>query len=157
MERLNAWLGVIANFGVIVGIAFLALEIEQNTTAMKAQTRNALSEQQTEWLLEVGLSEEARNLIFRGNQFQDAADLQGPDGLGYSFLMQSNLRMWENEYYQYKLGLFDDEEFKPRVDRWRFIASNPGRKVVWAAARAGYSPGFRELMDKIHGFSEETE
>jgi len=39
LEELNKWLTLGANLGVLVGIAFLAYEISQNTEALYSQTR----------------------------------------------------------------------------------------------------------------------
>ena len=39
MERLNQWLTLIANFGVILGIVFVVIEVRQNTDIGRAQTR----------------------------------------------------------------------------------------------------------------------
>jgi hypothetical protein len=38
MERLNQWLGLVANFGVVIGIVFLAYEMRLNTNAMLSGT-----------------------------------------------------------------------------------------------------------------------
>ena len=65
MDRLNQWLTLLANIGVIVGIVFLAFEIQQNTEMMKAQTRDSMAAKQmqiAEWVLtsefEAGLYDE---------------------------------------------------------------------------------------------------
>ena len=36
LDRLNKWLTLVANFGVLVGIIFLILELSQNTQALRA-------------------------------------------------------------------------------------------------------------------------
>jgi hypothetical protein len=38
MERLNQWLGLVANFGVVVSIVFEAHEMRLNTESMKSST-----------------------------------------------------------------------------------------------------------------------
>lgn len=38
LDKLNQWLMLAANIGVISGIAFLAVEISQNTEALGART-----------------------------------------------------------------------------------------------------------------------
>ena len=43
MEKLNHLLTLLANIGVIAGIIFLAVEINQNTDMMRAQTRSAVT------------------------------------------------------------------------------------------------------------------
>ena len=35
MEKLNTWLTLMANFGVLIGIVFLALEIQQNNSLLE--------------------------------------------------------------------------------------------------------------------------
>ena len=150
MDSLNRWLGLLANLGVLVGIAFLAVEIQQNTNATKAQTRDALAQKQIELFLDIASDESSLALLRKGTASRSQEELEPDEALGFLFLVQSNLRMWENEHYQYKAGLFDDDEFGPRLDRWRVVARSPGRRWVWASVREGYSSEFRELMDDIH-------
>ena len=38
MDKLNQWLTLVANLGVVAGIIFLAYEIQQNTNAMTTET-----------------------------------------------------------------------------------------------------------------------
>lgn len=42
MDKLNQWLTLVANFAVLLGIAFLAFEVQQNTDALHSQTRATL-------------------------------------------------------------------------------------------------------------------
>jgi len=42
-DRLNRWLTLGANIGVLVGIILLIVELNQNRQMMQAQTRNELS------------------------------------------------------------------------------------------------------------------
>jgi hypothetical protein len=46
MKKLNEWLTLFANIGVIAGIAFLGFEIRQNTAMIKSQTRDSITEKQ---------------------------------------------------------------------------------------------------------------
>jgi hypothetical protein len=39
MDKLNQWLTLFANVGVLLGILFLAFEVQQNTAAIQSQTR----------------------------------------------------------------------------------------------------------------------
>jgi len=42
VDRINQWLALCANVGVLIGIGVLAYEIRQNTDATHAQTREAI-------------------------------------------------------------------------------------------------------------------
>jgi hypothetical protein len=39
MSKLERWLTLVANLSVVAGIVFLAVELQQNTEAIQAQTR----------------------------------------------------------------------------------------------------------------------
>ena len=157
MEKLNHWLSLIANLGVILGIVFLAVEIQQNTNALRAQTRDSISHRQVEWFTNIGSNQYAAATLQKGSRSTDPLELNDAQSLSFMFLVQSNMRMWENEYYQYKIGLFDDKEFEPRLERWKFITRAPGRREVWQSVRSGYSPDFRALMDEMHGYEPVTD
>ncbi len=43
-KRLNAWLTLVANFGVIAGLIFLGYEIRQNTTQLRAEALYSINE-----------------------------------------------------------------------------------------------------------------
>lgn len=44
MNKLNDWLTVLANFGVLAGIVFLAIEVSQNTKNLEMNRQIALAE-----------------------------------------------------------------------------------------------------------------
>ena len=46
MNKLNQWLTLLANIGVIAGIVFLGVEIRQNTEMIQSQTRDSITEKQ---------------------------------------------------------------------------------------------------------------
>ena len=67
MNKLNERLTLIANISVVLGIIFLAVELQQNTQAIQAQTRDSITEKQmtySEWL---GLNRDAAGVFQRGN------------------------------------------------------------------------------------------
>ena len=50
MNKLNERLTLIANLSVVAGIVFLGLELQQNTQAIRAQTRDSITEKQMTYL-----------------------------------------------------------------------------------------------------------
>jgi len=65
-------------------------------------------------------------------------------------MIAGNLRLWENEWYQYQQGLFEPEEFEPRIYIWeRIINGAPGMQRVWEEQREAYSPEFQALIDSL--------
>ena len=58
VDRLNSWLGVFANIGVVAGIVFLAVEVNQNSSELE-QSR-AVSTAQATFQLNAGMDDDYR-------------------------------------------------------------------------------------------------
>ena len=141
MDSLNKWLTLIANIGVIAGVIFVGFEIQQNTEMMRAQTRDSIAEKQLMWTDWAANEYGARILA-------EAMGDGSPNDWSRAFLMSAMLRIWENEHYQYSLGLFDESEFQPRRELWKFNIRNMGI-ARWEEIRRWYSPAFRSVIDQI--------
>ena len=147
-EDLDRWLSLLANFGVIAGIVFLAIEIRQNTEMVQSQTRDSITEKQIaifEWF-----ATSTENIRVREKGDRLGLDPGSPEESQYHWMIAGNLRLWENEWYQYQQGLFEPEEFEPRVYIWkRMINDAPGIRKVWEMQKGAYSPGFKALIDSL--------
>ena len=148
-DKINKWLALIANVAVVAGIVFLALELNQNSRMMKTQTRNAITESilnfqfnaQTSGLREV--EEKANN---------DMSSLTADELRQLFQLYVSNLRLWENIHYQYRNGVFDEEEFAAERNSWRALGDRtPLLRAVYCQLkqRGSLSPAFVAELDKL--------
>lgn len=148
MDKLNQWLTLIANAGVVSGIVFLAIEIQQNTEMIRSQTRDSITEKQIavfEWW---ATDTENNRIREQGDQLE--LDFDSPEGHQYAWMIAGNLRLWENEWYQYQRGLFEPEEFEPRINIWRRIVNTPGIIYIWEEGqRDAFSPEFSALIDSL--------
>ena len=147
-EDLDRWLSLLASVGVIAGIVFLAIEIRQNTEMVRSQTRDSITEKQIavfEWF---ATSSENNRIRVAGDRL--GLDPDSPEYSQYAWMIAGNLRLWENEWYQYQQGLFEPEEFEPRIYIWKqMIDHAPGIKKMWETQRGAYSPEFKALIDSL--------
>jgi hypothetical protein len=90
LDKLNKWLTLLANFGVVAGIIFLAVEVRQNQTLLEQNHQTMLRDQELEVLhathLEVEQFNELRAQIYlnrdlselwlngRSGEFEDAVE-----------------------------------------------------------------------------------
>jgi hypothetical protein len=59
-------------------------------------------------------------------------------------------RTWENTYFQYRSGLFDEEEFQAEREVWKLtLATNPGALNYYCSARGIFSEPFSRQMDQL--------
>ena len=149
IERINHFLTLFANIGVLFGIIFLAFELNQNTEMMRAQTRNSIAENISSAIRPVVESPYVADIYDRGWR-GDIKEEDGADWYSWAFFVSTNLRNWENEWYQYQTGLFEEEEFIPRQLNWQVtLRESPGFRFVWEQNKLRYSASFRERMDSL--------
>jgi len=153
MTQLDRWLTLLANIGVIAGIVFLGIEIRQNSDMIRAQTRGDITEKQLtlfEWF-----AASPENIRVRTAGDRLALEPDSPEAAQYGWMVAGNFRLWENEWYQYQQGLFETDEFEPRIAIWRtMINEMPGMRLYWSYQSSAYSPEFRELIDSLIEDSE---
>jgi hypothetical protein len=82
-------IGILANIGVIVGIAFLALQIRQSNVQVGVATLLEDGAGWSEWLYELGSDAEAANIYYQG--LRDFGQLTPVDQLRFDLLIRSYL------------------------------------------------------------------
>lgn len=145
MKIIENWVNIGASAGVLLGILFLGLEIRQNTEMMKSQARDSITEKQmmfSEW---VTTEPEMAVAIIAARAGLDK--MQPEHQLMYQYFLAGVWREWENSYYQFQRGLFDAEEFEPRMARWRSQMLDSAARSQWGFTRLWYAPGFRAVVD----------
>jgi len=136
--------GIVA---IVLSLILVAYELRQNTTMMRAQTRDAMTEKQmmfTDWVATNRYTAEVLTLSVQGK-----LEPGSPEWMSFEFFSQGVVREWENSYYQYEQGLFDEEEFAPRLIRWRQILSLGPMRAYWERSKSQFSPSFREEINGI--------
>ena len=112
ISAINEGVSLIANIGVIGSIIFLGLEMQQNTEMMQSQTRNSIVENQLSFY-ERGI--ENSELADIRDSLNSDSNIEATERFQYTLYIMSQLRMWENEFYQFKIGLFESDEFEART------------------------------------------
>lgn len=139
-------LNTLANVGVIAGIAFLVLELDQTNEMVRSQTRAGITEAT---IRNIEMYREPR-IMSAYMRARSGESLTAEEEYLLDSSSNATLRMWENNYYQYEAGLFDSSEFDADLAVWRTILSQEPEFVRhWRERRMGYSAGFREVIDQI--------
>jgi hypothetical protein len=104
-EKLNAWLSLGANVGVVIGLVLLIFEISQNTEMMQAQinqsrTDTALSEQQA-----VYTSDHVPSMLVKIDRGEELSD---EDLIRYERFFRAFNRNQDNNLWQYNEGYLED-------------------------------------------------
>ena len=145
-DKLNKWLTLAANVGVIAGIVFLAIEIRQNSDAVRAQTRAQLAEE-VMGLFSVNMNDkEYASVLMRGNNVEELSPVEQ-----YQYYRHRSawLHHWNNVIYQYEMGMYDESEFALQISTIRaHMEIFPGLKVHWCDNKYSAS---QSLIKAIEG------
>ena len=154
MSKFNERLTLVANLAVVAGVIFLGAEMRQNTEAIRAQTRDSITEKQMTWLQSIYGTSQVAEILSQANRLgaSDIQEVLSPSELTVlNLVVQANLREWENSFYQYESGLFTAEEFEARRVRWRANMALTPWAGLWPTIREQFAPSFRAEVDRIAG------
>jgi hypothetical protein len=148
-ERVSLWLSLLANFGVLVGLALLVVELRHNTLATQAalyQESMGFARDHVE-LLVGDENKELAEIVFRGEKDPDSL---APVELE-KFLLYTAWRMstWETTFLNYDKGLLEERMWKS-LDAWysALLGRGPGYRKWWESTQHGYDPLFRSHVDR---------
>lgn len=146
-EKVNRWLTLGANFGVLIGIILLVVELDQNRDMIRAQARNDISRHVSDHLAVLGSNRELASLMRRAEADEELTEVEAAQ---HFYMFTSNKRMWENIHYQYRIGLFEEEEFEAERTAWRFLINKDKSFArIWCATRRNYSPEFITELETL--------
>ncbi len=142
LGNVGEFLGAVA---VLVSLIYLALQIRQNTTTVRAGTSAAISESLARLLEVVGSDPRTARLWIRGVGGDPSLDPE--EVLQFGLLFGSYVRRIENAYYQQLRGFVDFEHWQTTERTLSSVMGTMGGKGVWARSRHIYSDRFAAYVD----------
>lgn len=143
MEDFNLWIGLLANVGVVAGIAFLAYEIRQNTKASHAQTREAIL---VATQAELQAVRDDPNLV---KCIIKEEPLTADEQIKLFTWLVSALRVREFSWLQRKDGIIDEAQWKSELAVTLAILQAPRVRKWWRDL------GHMTVSDEFGGFIDE--
>ena len=139
--------GILANLAVLVGVLLLVYELAQNREMMRAQTRNEMAQGFVSLATQNLNDPEWVELVDRGDRGGELSAIEASQYIRYVFVW---FRFWENQHYQYRLGLYDEEEFLKQREAYRnALANRVGFRRYWCGAYATYSTEFAADISQL--------
>ena len=146
-KRINDWLTLGANIGVLIGIILLLVELNQNSTMMRAQTRFEVSQGIVD-LLNLSASNEQLASVLR--RADSGEELTPDEYKQFQHRSYALFRYLENLNYQYRQGLFDESEYSTQKAAWTwYLNSSKAAVTEWCIIRPSVSPEFRSEVDNV--------
>ena len=148
IDRLNKWITLGANIGLILGLIFLIVELKQNSDMMRAQTRHDIVSNMTNMPFNAAMNPEWASLKRRAEY--GIGELTPDENFRYRNFAYVQLRYWEDIHYQYRSGLFDDPEYLALKETWRRVLNTyKSFPNYWCERRTEFSTDFASEIDKL--------
>jgi hypothetical protein len=145
-DRVNRWLTLAANIGVLLGIGLLVVELRQNQDVMRAQTRNDITQGELTLLLSTAESQELADIVVRAN---NGESLTPAEQLRVGLRSESTFRLWQNVHFQGRNGTYDEEEFRKHLDTMEQVLQGSRAFVdYWCRNSQIYPVQFQDEINK---------
>lgn len=141
---LGQTIGILANVGVIAGIAFLALEIRQNNDQLSAQSRFNYYQNRISAYNDVARDRELAVLI---TDAVVGADLSAVDQFRMTQRMLALITSWEYEFGEYENGRLSLEELNVGAKRSVFLLLHRHLVPVWETYRDTAPRAFSDFLN----------
>ena len=148
MEKLNSWLALIANLGVIAGIVFLGFEIRQSSTSIETAAYQDLIGRIVEINMATATDEELTTVVRAASA---GGELSDSDGFRYRIYLVSWIRHADLAYFLYERGVITEERLRSTLSPLTTILANNRAKEIWLTlkSRESFSSEFFDYIDRF--------
>lgn len=143
-EQWRGWIEIVGVISVVITLAFVALEIRQNTNAVRSaviQGVSGQSMQTVQVLLQDDSLREAMRAVDAGT-----ASAEQHDRISLYFAMLTRLQ--QNRFLQTQLGVVDKETMQLLGGQGN-VYRREGYRTYWERRRDEHPPEFQAYMDEL--------
>ena len=145
--KISSLISLAANVVTVVGLVIVVVQLYENQRMMRAQTRHELASTIVTILSDTANNPQLASVIYRGSK---GLPLTPVEQFQFEFRSNALLRYWEDVHYQFRMGLYDEEEFDRHRDAWAAtIRQSKGFVGYWCRVRQLYSPAFANEMNAL--------
>jgi len=150
LGALGEFVGALA---VIITLIYLGLQVRQNTISSRAGTFANATDAWTDYLQAQSIND--LDLMLR--LATEPTELTHAEFLRVYYLYRALFRRMENDYYQYRNGVFDQGTWEAYVMSWeRDMFSTPSCRAMWGLQRSTFGPQFCEVFDAVSARAART-
>jgi len=137
---------IIGFVSIIASLAFVGIEISQNTSAVRGATNQAISDQISELLLSIAENKDLAILVTKLYADVSRNEFDPVDEMRLRMLMYTGLRRVENIYLQLEDGILDARAFD-RIGMG-FYKSKYGRET-WELIKEDFDKDFVPFFNEV--------
>ena len=149
--KLSDWANVAeigASAGVIISLIFVGLQLQSNTEATEAATREAVNDKDIQFL---SLRMDSSVLARAHAKLESGGELSPLEESQLMHQEYVNFVLFEHSFYQYRKGALEpDEWLRHRKIVQSQIEDFSYSRAMWARYRDTFTPEFQELVESFY-------
>jgi hypothetical protein len=146
-EKVNNWLTLGANIGVLAGIVFLAYELQQNTVATQLEVASNFQNSFTEIEMLIAGDPEFSELLMKG---RENGNVSPTEQLRLAVFYTNVLRQWQFVHFQYLTDALNEDIWHGQQAYFaQILRDDQGLAEHWKLSKEHYSPRFNDLMQSM--------
>ena len=135
----------IASIGVLITLIYLAIQIRQNTDALKVQTRQALSETQFSNINLRATDPQLPMIIAKGTAGEPMTD---EEQARFYYHCDASMRQFENAYSHYQAGMLSEPDWTAQRRSIVVSLRSELARDVWQRLKPTYNESFATIVDE---------
>ncbi len=133
--------------GVIISLIFVGLQLQSNTEATEAATREAINQKDLEFL---SLRIDSSVLARAHAKLENGEELSSLEESQLVHQEYVNFISFEHSFYQYQKGVLEPKEWSRHKNIVRLqIEGFPYSQIMWARKQHTFTPEFQVLVDSF--------
>ena len=144
VEYINTLLGGLAALVGIISIYYLIREMQEQNRVARANARQNVSDSHQEIALK-GMTPRMVKIKLKLRNNEELSKEENSVYLTYFSLM---LRARENQHYQHKIGMLDEDEWSSMLISFKTLFKEPKHLEIWEYIKITFSEDFVELVDE---------
>ena len=143
-DKLNKWFSLIANIGVLAGIVFLAVELQQNNEILEAQARRDQLEFRSKGGAMLIANPGLAGIAYKA---RNGEELSPSEQFKFAQWTYQIFRAWEWQFTEYLEGMLTEDEL-PTVGWANQFKDYSLMRSNWYARKANLSPEFVQYIER---------
>lgn len=144
-DAIGAVAELVGAAGVVITLLYLALQVRQNTKALRAATFQAVIDYATGFAETVARDGDLAAIFQRG--MADFESLSESERFRFHFQLIALLRRYENFHYQSRMGLLDDDQWEGLRSSLNHLMLRPGSRTWWISNSFLFNSSFRKFLE----------
>ena len=146
-DTASRWLTLVANLGVLAGLVFVAIELNQNTKATVSSASEQITNQSLDYF---ALGMDNQVIALARNKQSIGDDLSGFEQNQLWWHQYYNFRGFENVYLQYNRGYLEQSEWDryQRIIKSRLTTGEFAKKM-WEETQQAWTDEFIAEVERL--------